>query len=69
MGTWTTHTLLLGRQVITPLLAKAWDFASLPTQLQFKALDEKGLKRIAFVDWDVHHGNGTQSAFYDDPGR
>ena len=32
-----------------------------------KALDEKGLNRIAFVDWDVHHGNGTQSAFYDDP--
>ncbi|TDQ83852.1 acetoin utilization deacetylase AcuC-like enzyme [Dongia mobilis] len=24
-----------------------------------------GLKRIATVDWDVHHGNGTQSAFYD----
>ena len=26
-----------------------------------------GLKRIAVVDWDVHHGNGTQWAFYDDP--
>ncbi|MFK7964903.1 MAG: class II histone deacetylase [Burkholderiaceae bacterium] len=24
-------------------------------------------KRIAFVDWDVHHGNGTQAAFYNDP--
>jgi acetoin utilization deacetylase AcuC-like enzyme len=24
-------------------------------------------KRIAIVDWDVHHGNGTQDAFYDDP--
>jgi acetoin utilization deacetylase AcuC-like enzyme len=23
--------------------------------------------RIAIVDWDVHHGNGTQDAFYDDP--
>ena len=23
--------------------------------------------RIATVDWDVHHGNGTQSAFYTDP--
>jgi len=22
---------------------------------------------VAIVDWDVHHGNGTQSAFYDDP--
>jgi len=26
-----------------------------------------GLERIATVDWDVHHGNGTQWAFYDDP--
>jgi acetoin utilization deacetylase AcuC-like enzyme len=25
------------------------------------------LKRILIVDWDVHHGNGTQSAFYEDP--
>jgi acetoin utilization deacetylase AcuC-like enzyme len=26
-----------------------------------------GLKRIATVDWDVHHGNGTQAIFYRDP--
>jgi len=26
-----------------------------------------GLKRVAIVDWDVHHGNGTQHAFEDDP--
>jgi acetoin utilization deacetylase AcuC-like enzyme len=26
-----------------------------------------GLKRIATVDWDVHHGNGTQAIFYEDP--
>jgi acetoin utilization deacetylase AcuC-like enzyme len=26
-----------------------------------------GLKRIATVDWDVHHGNGTQAIFYHDP--
>jgi acetoin utilization deacetylase AcuC-like enzyme len=26
-----------------------------------------GAQRIAIVDWDVHHGNGTQDAFYDDP--
>jgi len=24
--------------------------------------------RVAIVDWDVHHGNGTQETFYDDPG-
>ncbi|MFO7894610.1 MAG: histone deacetylase [Longimicrobiales bacterium] len=31
------------------------------------ALDEGGLDRILIVDWDVHHGNGTQDAFYRDP--
>ena len=27
----------------------------------------RGLKRVAIVDYDVHHGNGTQWTFYDDP--
>ena len=26
-----------------------------------------GLKRVAILDWDVHHGNGTQHIFEDDP--
>ncbi|MEX1107447.1 MAG: class II histone deacetylase [Dongiaceae bacterium] len=26
-----------------------------------------GVERVAVIDWDVHHGNGTQWAFYDDP--
>lgn len=26
-----------------------------------------GLKRVAIFDWDVHHGNGTEDAFYKDP--
>ncbi|GAA0591313.1 class II histone deacetylase [Virgibacillus siamensis] len=26
-----------------------------------------GLKRIVIIDWDVHHGNGTENAFRDDP--
>lgn len=30
------------------------------------ALDEHGLERVLIVDWDVHHGNGTQEAFYHD---
>jgi acetoin utilization deacetylase AcuC-like enzyme len=25
------------------------------------------VERVAVVDWDVHHGNGTQSIYYDDP--
>ncbi|RJS84598.1 histone deacetylase [Methanophagales archaeon] len=26
-----------------------------------------GIKRILIADWDVHHGNGTQEFFFDDP--
>ncbi|MFC5588923.1 class II histone deacetylase [Sporosarcina soli] len=26
-----------------------------------------GLERIMIIDWDVHHGNGTEKAFYNDP--
>jgi acetoin utilization deacetylase AcuC-like enzyme len=28
---------------------------------------ELGLERVAILDWDVHHGNGTQDIFWDDP--
>jgi acetoin utilization deacetylase AcuC-like enzyme len=31
------------------------------------AREARGLARVAVVDWDAHHGNGTQAAFYDDP--
>jgi acetoin utilization deacetylase AcuC-like enzyme len=31
------------------------------------ALNSYGLKRVLIVDWDVHHGNGIQTSFYDDP--
>jgi len=30
------------------------------------AIDEFQLDRVLVVDWDVHHGNGTQDLFYDD---
>jgi acetoin utilization deacetylase AcuC-like enzyme len=26
----------------------------------------RGVERVAILDWDVHHGNGTQDVFYDD---
>jgi acetoin utilization deacetylase AcuC-like enzyme len=29
---------------------------------------ELGLEKVLIVDWDYHHGNGTQDAFYRDPG-
>lgn len=27
----------------------------------------KEIERVAIIDWDVHHGNGTQGIFYSDP--
>jgi acetoin utilization deacetylase AcuC-like enzyme len=31
------------------------------------AQQQRGVKRVAILDWDVHHGNGTQHIFEDDP--
>lgn len=31
------------------------------------ALNECNVERIAYVDWDVHHGNSQETAFYSDP--
>jgi len=38
--------------------------ANIPVALEAARL-RYGLKRMAVVDWDVHHGNGTQSIFYE----
>jgi acetoin utilization deacetylase AcuC-like enzyme len=32
-----------------------------------RALDRHGLDRVAIVDFDVHHGNGTQDLMWDEP--
>jgi len=31
------------------------------------AQKQMGFERVLIVDWDVHHGNGTQEIFYSDP--
>lgn len=31
------------------------------------AIDRYGLERVMIIDYDVHHGNGTQEMFYEDP--
>jgi len=31
------------------------------------AIQTFSLDRVLIVDWDVHHGNGTQNSFYEDP--
>ncbi|MEL7028820.1 MAG: histone deacetylase family protein [Pseudomonadota bacterium] len=33
----------------------------------YHAREAHGLERVAVVDFDVHHGNGTQAAFWNDP--
>ena len=32
------------------------------------AQSSHGVERLAILDWDVHHGNGTEAIFRDDPG-
>ena len=31
------------------------------------AQEKHGIERVMIIDWDVHHGDGTQEIFYDDP--
>ncbi len=31
------------------------------------AIDQHGLERVLIIDYDVHHGNGVQDIFYEDP--
>ena len=37
------------------------------TAVAVTALLDAGVERVAYIDLDVHHGNGTQWIFYDDP--
>ncbi|GLU49213.1 acetoin utilization protein AcuC [Nocardiopsis ansamitocini] len=46
----------------------AWGFCVYnDAALAIAWLLEQGAKRVAYVDVDVHHGDGVQSMFYDDP--
>jgi len=35
--------------------------------IMVRHLQQRGLRRIMVLDWDAHHGNGTEEIFYDDP--
>ncbi|MDN8081663.1 class II histone deacetylase [Burkholderia multivorans] len=39
--------------------------ANIPIAIE-AARAKHGIGRVAVIDWDVHHGNGTQSIYYDD---
>ena len=40
--------------------------ANIPIAIE-AARARHGIERVAVIDWDVHHGNGTQSIYYEDP--
>jgi acetoin utilization deacetylase AcuC-like enzyme len=42
-------------------------FNNVAVAARYAQLRHKDIERIAIIDWDVHHGNGTQGIFYDDP--
>ena len=55
------------RRVITPPGARGQGFCLLNNiAVAAASLAERG-ERVLIVDWDVHHGNGTQEIFWDDP--
>jgi acetoin utilization protein AcuC len=47
---------------------RAWGFGIYnETAIAVQRLLDAGLDRVAYIDLDVHHGNGTQWIFYEDP--
>jgi acetoin utilization deacetylase AcuC-like enzyme len=47
-----------------PALADGYCFVN-NAAVAAEHLRARGVERVAIVDWDVHHGNGTQSCFYE----
>lgn len=42
-------------------------FNNVAVAARFAQNKYKEIERVAIIDWDVHHGNGTQGIFYNDP--
>jgi acetoin utilization deacetylase AcuC-like enzyme len=42
-------------------------FNTVAVAARYAQRHHKEVERVAVIDWDVHHGNGTQGVFYDDP--
>jgi acetoin utilization protein AcuC len=50
------------------LANRAWGFGIYnETAVAIRGLQDAGAARVAYIDLDVHHGNGTQWIHYDDP--
>ena len=56
-----------GRPAITPSAIGAMGFCLFNNAAIGAAKLAAAGERVAIVDWDVHHGNGTQDMFYGDP--
>ena len=54
-----------GLPVTTPSASVRWAFCLLNNVAiaAAHALSDRGLERVMIIDWDVHHGNGTQHIF------
>ncbi len=52
-----------------PRSASRWAsaFSTMPRSAARYAQRKHGIGRVAVVDFDVHHGNGTQDIFWSDP--
>ena len=62
------HSRWCGRPAITPSTRRAMGFCFFNNiAIAAAHARARGLSRVAIVDYDVHHGNGTQWSFYDDP--
>ncbi len=57
------------RPATMPKRPRRWAFACSTPRRSRRAMHRRsiGAERVAVVDWDVHHGNGTQDIFWDDP--
>jgi acetoin utilization deacetylase AcuC-like enzyme len=42
-------------------------FNNVAIAARYAQTHHREIERVAIVDWDVHHGNGTQGIYYDDP--
>ena len=61
------RSLPAARPGITPCATGRWASACSTTPRSAPPSWPRRGERVAIVDWDVHHGNGTQDIFYDDP--
>ena len=62
------HFVSPAHPATTQMQEKVWAFVySIILRLRLEYAQKKlGVRKVLIVDWDVHHGNGTQDIFYED---